>query len=165
MGNVRQVGTFTLQSGGKANHANSAQFAPFPEGGNQFPYLYVSGNYTSYCGVYKVTTSGATLVQTISVVNERFDLQGMHPNVQAGDDGYLYAVPFATMLCTLAVMCIEGKSVIENSRRKKAHAGEIPDILRQIVEATTQEQGKDVLKRIAELLALGEKSRDYEKNR
>lgn len=76
-----------------------------------------------------------------------------------------YAVPFATMLCTLAVMCIEGKSVIENSRRKKAHAGEIPDILRQIVEATTQEQGKDVLRRIAELLALGEKSRDYEKNR
>lgn len=76
-----------------------------------------------------------------------------------------YAVPFATMLCTLAVMCIEGKSVIENSRRKKAHAGEIPDILRQIVEATTQEQGKDILKRIAELLALGEKSSDYEKNR
>lgn len=76
-----------------------------------------------------------------------------------------YAVPFATMLCTLAVMCIEGKSVIENSRRKKAHAGEIPDILRQIVEATTQEQGKDVLRRIAELLALGEKGRDYEKNR
>lgn len=76
-----------------------------------------------------------------------------------------YAVPFATMLCTLAVMCIEGKSVIENSRRKKAHAGEIPDILRQIVEATTQEQGKDILKRIAELLAIGEKSRDYEKNR
>lgn len=76
-----------------------------------------------------------------------------------------YAVPFATMLCTLAVMCIEGKSVIENSRRKKAHAGEIPDILRQIVEATTQEQGKDVLRRIAELLALGEKDRDYEKNR
>lgn len=76
-----------------------------------------------------------------------------------------YAVPFATMLCTLAVMCIEGKSVIENSRRKKAHAGEIPDILRQIVEATTQEQGKDILKRIAELLALGEKDRDYEKNR
>lgn len=92
MGNVRQVGTFTLQSGGKANHANSAQFAPFPEGGNEFPYLYVSGNYTSYCGVYKVTTAGATLVQTISVVNERFDLQGMHPNVQVGDDGYLYAV-------------------------------------------------------------------------
>lgn len=76
-----------------------------------------------------------------------------------------YAVPFATMLCTLAVMCIEGKSVIENSRRKKAHAGEIPDILRQIVEATTKEQGKDILKRMAELLALGEKSRDYEKNR
>lgn len=92
MGNVRQVGTFTLQSGGKANHANSAQFAPFPDGGNDFPYLYVSGNFTSYCGVYKVTTAGATLVQTISVVNERFDLQGMHPNIQVGDDGYLYAV-------------------------------------------------------------------------
>lgn len=92
LGNVRRVGTFTLQSGGKANHANSAQFAPFPEDGNEFPYLYVSGNYTSYCGVYKVTTSGATLVQTISVTNSKFDLKGMHPNVQAGDDGYLYAV-------------------------------------------------------------------------
>ena len=33
-----------------------------------------------------------------------------------------YVLPFATILCTLSVICIEGKSVIENSRRRKAHA-------------------------------------------
>lgn len=89
---ITRVSQFNLQSGGRANHANSAQFAPFAENGNDFPYLYVSGNYTSYCCVYKVTTTGAELAQTITVNVSDADLKGMNPNVQVGDDGYLYAV-------------------------------------------------------------------------
>lgn len=64
-----------------------------------------------------------------------------------------YIAPFGTILCTIAIMCIEGKSVIENSRRKKAHAAQIPDIVKQIIEATTEEQGRGVLKKIAKLIA------------
>lgn len=66
-----------------------------------------------------------------------------------------YIVPFGTILCTVAIMCIEGKSVVENSRRKKAHAAKVPDIIKQIVEATTAEQGRDILKKVANFIAEG----------
>lgn len=70
-----------------------------------------------------------------------------------------YIIPFATILCTVAVICIEGKSVIENSKRKKAHAAEVPDIVKQIVRATTAEQGHEILDKISQLLALNEKDK------
>lgn len=74
-----------------------------------------------------------------------------------------YAIPFVTILCTIAIICIEGKSVIENSRRKKAHAGDIPDIVKKIVRAATAEQGQKILSEIAELIELNKK--DDEKNK
>lgn len=70
-----------------------------------------------------------------------------------------YIIPFATILCTIAVMYIEGKSVIENSKRKKAHAAEVPDIVKQIVQATTAEQGSEILDKISKLLASDEKNK------
>lgn len=68
-----------------------------------------------------------------------------------------YVLPFATILCTLAVIYIEGKSVVENSKRKKAHAADVPEIVKKIVQATTNEQGHKVLSKIAELIALNDK--------
>lgn len=70
-----------------------------------------------------------------------------------------YIIPFATILCAVAVICIEGKSVVENSKRKKAHAAEVPDIVKQIVQATTAEQGHEILDKISQLLALNEKDK------
>lgn len=70
-----------------------------------------------------------------------------------------YIVPFATILYTVAIIYIEGKSVVENSKRKKAHAAEVPDIVKQIVQATTTEQGHEILNRINQLLALNEKDK------
>lgn len=64
-----------------------------------------------------------------------------------------YVLPFSTILCTIAIICIEARSVIENSGRKKAHAAEVPDMVKQIVEAATSEQGSEVLKKIAENLS------------
>lgn len=72
-----------------------------------------------------------------------------------------YLLPFATVLCTIAVICIEGKSVIENSHRKKAHAAQVPDMVKQIVDAATSEQGADVLKKIAEMLSKNKKHETY----
>lgn len=72
-----------------------------------------------------------------------------------------YVLPFSTILCCIAIICIEGKSVIENSGRKKAHAAEVPDMVKQIVEAATSEQGADVLKKIAEGLAKTKKHENY----
>ena len=73
-----------------------------------------------------------------------------------------YVLPFATILCTIAVIYIEGKSVVENSRRKKAHAADIPEIVKQIVQAATTEQGIEIFNKISEQLALNEKN---EKNK
>lgn len=64
-----------------------------------------------------------------------------------------YSIPFATVLCAIAIVCIEGRSVLENSKRKKAHAAEVPDMVKQIIEATTSEQGKEVLDAIANMLS------------
>lgn len=61
-----------------------------------------------------------------------------------------YKLPFATILCMVAVLLIEGRSVIENSRRRKAHAAEIPEIVKAIIEATTHDKGKEVLRRVEE---------------
>lgn len=70
-----------------------------------------------------------------------------------------YIIPFATILYTVAVIYIEGKSVVENSKRKKAHAAEVPDIVKQIMQATTAEQGHEILDKISQLLALNEKDK------
>lgn len=69
-----------------------------------------------------------------------------------------YVLPFATILCTVAVIWIEGKSVIENSNRKKAHAAKIPEIIEEIIQAATTEQGAEILKKITENLTKHEKS-------
>ena len=73
-----------------------------------------------------------------------------------------YVAPFATILCTAAVICIECKSVIENSRRKKAHAADVPDIVKKIVQAATTEQGHKILDEIIKIAT--QNSNSNEKN-
>ena len=70
-----------------------------------------------------------------------------------------YIVPFATILCTIAVIYIEGKSVVENSKRKKAHAADVPDIVKKIVQAATAEQGHEILSEITKIIALNDKKK------
>lgn len=61
---------------------------------------------------------------------------------------HIYMLPFATMICTVAVMIIEGKSVVENSRRKKAHAAKIPEIVKKIIKAATEKQATKILEQL-----------------
>ena len=70
-----------------------------------------------------------------------------------------YIAPFATILCTVAVIYIECRSVVENSRRKKAHAADIPDIVKKIVQAATTEQGHEILNEITKIIALNSKKK------
>jgi hypothetical protein len=57
-----------------------------------------------------------------------------------------YVLPFVTVLCTLSVILIEGRSVIENSRKKHSHAADVPEVVKKIVQAATAEQAKGVLR-------------------
>lgn len=61
-----------------------------------------------------------------------------------------YGLPFATILGSVAVIAIEGSSVIENSRRKRSHAADIPEMVRKIVQCSTTEQGKEILAHIVD---------------
>lgn len=74
-----------------------------------------------------------------------------------------YIIPFATILCTIAVIYIEGKSVVENSKRKKAHAADVPDIVKKIVQAATVEQGHEILNEITKIIALNDKDNEKDK--
>lgn len=70
-----------------------------------------------------------------------------------------YIVPFATILCTIAVIYIEGKSVVENSKRKKTHAADVPYIVKKIVQAATTEQGHEILNEITKIITLNDKEK------
>lgn len=59
-----------------------------------------------------------------------------------------FILPFSTMLCTISVMAIEGKSVLENSARKKAHAAEIPEMIKSIIQATTQKEAEVIFNKL-----------------
>lgn len=74
-----------------------------------------------------------------------------------------YIIPFATILYTIAVIYIEGKSVVENSKRKKAHAADVPDIVKKIVQAATVEQGHEILNEITKIIALNDKRNEKDK--
>lgn len=74
-----------------------------------------------------------------------------------------YIIPFATILCTIAIIYIEGKSVVENSKREKAHAADVPDIVKKIVQAATVEQGHEILNEITKIIALNDKRNEKDK--
>lgn len=59
-----------------------------------------------------------------------------------------YILPFGTMLCTAGVIAIEGKSVIENSARKKAHAADIPEVIKKIIQAATTKDAEIIVEQL-----------------
>lgn len=59
-----------------------------------------------------------------------------------------YILPFSTMLCALGVIAIEGKSVIENSARKKAHAADIPEVIKKIIQAATTKDAEIIVEQL-----------------
>ena len=68
-----------------------------------------------------------------------------------------YHVPFATIIAAIAIMVIEGKSVVENLRRKRSKAADIPEMVGRIMRAVTKEQGIKIIREISESLTESEK--------
>lgn len=73
---------------------------------------------------------------------------------------HVYLLPFVTILATIAILCIEFKSVIENSQRKKTHAAEVPEVVRKIIKAVTAEQATKILEQITAITAAGNENTD-----
>lgn len=61
-----------------------------------------------------------------------------------------YVLPYFLIVCTLGVLLIEGRSVIENSRKKKSHAADILDAVEDIIKAATQQDAERIIERLKE---------------
>lgn len=63
-----------------------------------------------------------------------------------------YKLPFASILGSISVIAIELASVLENSKRKKSHAAEVPDIIKKIIQCATTKDGEKILEEITKEL-------------
>ena len=59
-----------------------------------------------------------------------------------------YVIPYLAVICTLGILIIEGKSVLENFHKKKSAAAQVVDIIEAIVEATDNETAEKIIKAI-----------------
>lgn len=62
-----------------------------------------------------------------------------------------YYLPFLSMLCTMAIVIIEARSVVENSQRKRSHAAQVPGVVEEIVNALTKEEAQAAMKNLIKL--------------
>lgn len=70
-----------------------------------------------------------------------------------------YYLPFMTIVGTLSIIIIEARSVVENSRRRKLSASEMPNVMQEIVSADTLDKAAQV---ITTLAALSEKTKKHD---
>ena len=59
-----------------------------------------------------------------------------------------YAIPYCAILCTLGILLIEGKSVIENFNKRKSSAGKVLDMIADIIECGDNETAEKLIKAI-----------------
>ena len=56
-----------------------------------------------------------------------------------------YDIPYACALVTFGVILIEGKSVIENLKRKRSSAAEVLDMVRKIIECVDEKDARRII--------------------
>lgn len=59
-----------------------------------------------------------------------------------------YAIPYCAIICTLGILVIEGKSVLENFQKKKSSAAKVVDAIETIVKCTDNETAERIIKAI-----------------
>lgn len=59
-----------------------------------------------------------------------------------------YVIPYCAIVCTLGILVIEGKSVLENFQKKKSSAAQVADVIKAIVEATDNETAEKIIRAI-----------------
>lgn len=59
-----------------------------------------------------------------------------------------YVIPYCAIICTLGILVIEGKSVLENLQKKKSSAAQVVDVIQAIVDATDNDTAEKIIKAI-----------------
>ena len=61
-----------------------------------------------------------------------------------------YNLPYCAILATLGVLLIEGRSVIENSKKKQSAAGRVVDAVQEIIACVDSEKAQRIIEMIKE---------------
>lgn len=56
-----------------------------------------------------------------------------------------YLMPYCCVVCTLGILVIEGKSVLENFQKKKSSAAQVVDIIGTIVECADHDTAEKII--------------------
>lgn len=59
-----------------------------------------------------------------------------------------YNIPYCAVLISVGIVLIEGKSVLENYKKMKSAAKELPSVVKQIIEAVTDKDAEKVIELI-----------------
>lgn len=59
-----------------------------------------------------------------------------------------YAIPYCAIIVTLGIILIEVKSVLENYHKSKSAAAELPDMIKKIISAVTEEEALKAIRDI-----------------
>ena len=59
-----------------------------------------------------------------------------------------YAIPYCAIVCTLGILLIEGKSVIENYHKSRSSAAKVVDVIARIIECGDNETAEKLIKAI-----------------
>lgn len=59
-----------------------------------------------------------------------------------------YVIPYCCVICTLGILIIEGKSVLENFQKKKSSAAKVVGIIETIIECTDNDTAEKIIKAI-----------------
>lgn len=130
------------------------------------------------CWLFVVIANFADFVSGVScakAIGEHVQSKGYRRTFQKIGDYYLvlvffllfdtlgflfpfYQMPFASILCSIAIIAIECSSVIENSRKKKSHAADVPEEIKKIIECATKEKAFEILGEVSERLNKGKET-------
>ena len=61
-----------------------------------------------------------------------------------------YSIPYCVILATLGILLIEGRSFIENYRKKKSAAAEIVDAIKEIIDCKDKVSAENIISMIYE---------------
>lgn len=61
-----------------------------------------------------------------------------------------YDIPYCAIIITLGIMVIEGKSVLENYKKKKSNAADIVEVISEILECADSDTAQKIIKKLKE---------------
>lgn len=63
-----------------------------------------------------------------------------------------YFMPFAVVAFGVGLLIVEARSMFEHARRRKSHTAELPNLLAEIINASTKKDAQQVVEQLKQIL-------------